>query len=104
MKKYLFILLSLTACSLFSKSETQTGLVKLDHEPTNCEFLYEIKSSFSGYSLESAYDFVEKTIVEENGFGDAYYISGQDIVENPGAVFGPHNTYNLKAKVYKCKK
>lgn len=103
MKKYLFLLaLPLVAC--MQSAKTETGLVKLDKEPTNCEFLYEINSSFSGYSLESAYDFVEKRIVDENGFGDSYYISGQDIVEIPGAIFGPHNTYNLKAKVYNCRK
>ena len=27
----------------------------------------------------------------------------QDIVENVGAIFGPKNTYKIKAKVYNCK-
>ena len=80
-----------------------SGLVKLDYEPTNCEFLYAVKSDFSGYSAQDAYDFVEKRIVEENALGDSYYIEKQDIVENVGAIFGPKNTYKIKAKVYNCK-
>lgn len=91
------------ACSKTTE-EKVTGLNKLNQEPQNCEFLYEINSSFSGYSEQDAYDFIEKRIVEENAFGDSYYIYNQDIVENSGAIFGPQNTYKLKAKVYNCKK
>lgn len=90
------------ACAEFTNSGS--GLVKLDKEPENCEFLYSIKSSFTGYSDKDAYDFIEKRIVEENGFGDSYYIYGQDIEENEDAIFGPKNTYKLHAKVYNCKK
>ena len=80
-----------------------SGLVRANAEPKDCEFLYAIKSDFSGYSEQDAFDFVEKRIVEENGFGDTYYIEKQDIVENIGAIFGPKHTYKIKAKVYNCK-
>ena len=107
MKKIILVCFcgALLSCSLSSNDmEEKTRLVKLNYEPQDCEFLYEIKSDFSGYSEQSAIDFVEKRIVEENGFGDTYYISKQDVVENDGAVFGPKNTYKIKAKVYNCKK
>ena len=104
MKKILsfVILLSLVACTDNKKADN--GLTRLNAVPENCEFLYEIKSQFSGYSEEDAYDFVEKRIVEENAFGDSYYIANEDIVENEGAIFGPKNTYKLRAMVYNCKK
>lgn len=104
MKKIMFICFcgAVAACAQSAKEET--GLVRINQEPTNCEFLYSIKSDFSGYSEQDAFDFVEKRIVEENGFGDTYYIEKQDIVENIGAIFGPKHTYKIKAKVYNCKK
>ncbi|MBO7644841.1 MAG: hypothetical protein J6S57_00885 [Alphaproteobacteria bacterium] len=103
MKNYVFLLiaLSMVGCSAFTKPDN--GITKLDYEPKNCTFLYEIKSNYSGYSEDAAYDFIEKRIVEENAVGDTYYITNQDIVENKGAVFGPQNTYKLKAMVYNCK-
>ena len=97
-----FACLMVVACAKTVKEDN--GLVRLNAKPDNCDFLYEIKSSFSGYSEEAAYDFVEKRIVEENAFGDSYYITEEDIVENEGAIFGPKNTYKLKAMVYDCKK
>lgn len=101
MKK--FILLFAVLCGCAESSKIGNGLDRLDVEPTNCEFLYTIDSSVSTYKLADAYDFLEKRILEEKGFGDSYYVSVQDSVKNPGAVFGPKNTYKLKAKVYKCK-
>ena len=101
MKKIIVICGVLASCAW--SSQEGSGLVKLDYEPTNCEFLYAIKSDFSGYSAQDAYNFVEKRIVEENALGDSYYIEKQDIVENTGAIFGPKNTYKIKAKVYNCK-
>lgn len=96
-------LLAICACA-DTKPQPDNGLVRLNAIPSNCNFLYEIKSSFSGYSEDAALDFVEKRIVEENAFGDSYYIASEDIVENEGAIFGPKNTYKLKAMVYNCKK
>ena len=104
MKKYVLCMLasSTVACSMFVKPEN--GITRLDSEPQNCTFLYEIKSDYSGYSEDEAYDFVEKRIIEENALGDSYYITNKNIVENEGAIFGPQNTYKLKAMVYNCKK
>ena len=98
----LFVIFALVSCSWFAKEE-KTGLIKLDYEPKNCEFLYEIRSDFTGYSEQDAFNFIEKRIVEENALGNTYYITKQDVVENEGAIFGPKNTYKMKAKVYNCK-
>lgn len=102
MKKVFLSLLMLGACA--QSTGAGNGLTRLNSEPKDCEYLYTVDSSVSSYSLESAYDFLEKRILEEKGFGDSYYISGENILENAGAIFGPKNTYKLKAKVYNCKK
>lgn len=103
MKKILYFIFVLVCTSCAWSTKEGYGLVKLDSEPKDCEFLYEIKSDFTGYSEQDAFDFVEKRIVEENAFGDTYYIVKQDVVENEDAIFGSKNTYKLKAKVYSCK-
>lgn len=102
MKKIILACLCVAMASC-AQSKDDFGLIKLTYEPKDCEFLYAIKADFSGYSEQDAFAFVEKRIVEENGFGDAYYIAKQDIVENDGVLFGP-NTYKLKANVYNCQK
>ena len=102
MNKIFLLLLILGACA--QSTGAGNGLTRLTVEPKNCEYLYAIDSSVSTYNLNDAYDFLEKRILEENGFGDSYYISGENILENAGAIFGPKNTYKLKAKVYNCKK
>lgn len=104
MKKIMFFMMILSVTGCMKSEKPDNGLRRLSAIPQNCEFLYEIKSQFSGYSAEDAYDFVEKRIVEENGFGDSYYIANEDILENEGAIFGPKNTYKIKAMVYNCKK
>ena len=104
MKKTILLAMFVAVCACSKSVKPDNGLVRLQAEPKNCEFLYEIKSTFSGYSEEAAQDFIEKRIVEENALGDSYYIANEDIVENEGAIFGPRNTYKLQAKVYNCKK
>ena len=103
MKKLALLLIAVLICGCAQSTKQGNGLVRLNSEPTNCEFLYTIVSSASTYDLSDAYDFLETRILEEKGFGDSYYISMEDSIKNPGAIFGPKNTYKLKAKVYKCK-
>ena len=103
MKKLILLSLVVVMCGCAESSKEGNGLTRLTKEPTNCEFLYTIDSSVATYGLDDAYDFLEKRILEEKGFGDSYYVSLQDSVKNAGAIFGPKNTYKLKAKVYKCK-
>lgn len=103
MRKFAYLILAFMFASCAWSTKEGSGLVKLDSEPNDCEFLYEIKSDFTGYSEQDAFDFVEKRIVEENALGDTYYIAKQDVVENQGAIFGPKHTYKLRAKVYNCK-
>jgi len=102
MKKLMLLSLVFFVSACAESDKIGNGLTRLNTEPANCEFLYTIDSSVSTYNLTDAYDFLEKRILEENSFGDSYYISMQDSVKNPGAIFGPKNTYKLKAKVYKC--
>ncbi len=103
MKKLMLLCLMGLVCGCAESTKEGTGLTRLTAEPTNCEFLYTIDSSVSSYKLADAYEFLETRILEEKGFGDSYYVSMEDSVKNPGAIFGPKNTYKLKAKVYKCK-
>ena len=105
MKKTLLIALGLVAAGCtFTRSSSDTGLVRFDGEPKHCEYLYTIDSSATTYKIENAYEYLEKTILEQGPNGDSYYVETANISENPGAVFGPSNTYQFKAKVYKCKK
>lgn len=94
--------LGLTACATTTNNY---GLTHLYAEPTNCEFLYNLDSSVTTYNLNDAYDYVEKTIVERGGLGNAYYIGQEDVIDNVNrAMFAPEHIYKLKAKVYNCKK
>lgn len=80
------------------------GINRLETRPDNCEFLYTLDSSVTSYKLADAYDYVEKMILEQQMIGDSYYISNENITENIGAVFGPKETFKLKAEVYNCTK
>lgn len=104
MKKTLIIALGLVAGACTTTKDADNGLVRFDGEPKNCEYLYTIDSNATTYKIENAYEYLEKTILEQGPNGDAYYIETANISENPGAVFGPKNTYKFKAKVYNCKK
>ncbi len=104
MKKTLVIALGLAAAACATTKDSDNGLVRFDGEPKNCEYLYTIDSSATTYQIENAYEYLEKTILEQGPNADAYYIETASISENPGAVFGPKNTYKFKAKVYSCKK
>ena len=103
MKKIMFLMfVLLSACA--STTDTGNGLVRLDKEPTNCEYLYLIDSSATTYKLSGAYEYLENTILEQRKIGNSYYIVNQDIKENEDAVFGPKNTFKFKVKVYNCEK
>ena len=103
MKKLICLgaIIALTACA--QSTGEGNGIVKVDQEPKNCEFLYDMNTSVTMYDKEDAYDYLEKNIKEDNKLGDTYYIAREEIVKNEGAIFGPKNTYKLKAKVYSCK-
>ena len=104
MKKVLIFtsVLALAACA--GTTDAGNGLTRLYSEPKNCEYLYTLDSSASTYNVADAYDYLEKSIIEQKGLGDSYYIANEDILENVGAFFGPRKTYKFKAKVYNCKK
>ncbi len=95
-------LIALAACA--QATDAGNGLIRLNGEPTNCEYLYTIDSSATTYNLSGAYDFLEKTILEQKVLGDSYYVVNQNTVENPDAIFGPKNTFKFKVKVYNCQK
>nr|MBQ0091294.1 hypothetical protein [Candidatus Enterousia merdequi] len=104
MKKSLFIISMLVLSACAGTTGAGNGLTRLENEPKNCEFLYTIDSSSSTYDIDDAYDYLEKSILDQNSFGDSYYIEKEKISENVGAVFGPKQTYKFKAKVYACNK
>lgn len=104
MKKYMLLvsLVALSACA--TTTDAGTGLVRLDSEPKNCEYLYTLDSSATNYKLTGAYEYLEKTILEQEKIGDSYYIVKQDITEIPDTFFGPDKTFKFKVKVYDCQK
>jgi hypothetical protein len=104
MKKYMILasLVFLSACA--TTTEAGSGLVKLDTEPKDCEYLYTLDSSATNYKLTGAYEYLEKTILEQEKVGDSYYIVKQDISEIQDAIFGPDKTFKFKVKVYNCQK
>lgn len=104
MKKILTLssLIVLAACA--TSTDAGSGLVRLDSEPKNCEFLYTLDSTVTNYKLSDAYEYLEKTILEQEKIGDSYYIVKQDITEKTDTFFGPDKTFKFKVKVYSCQK
>jgi hypothetical protein len=105
MKKSLILISVLGLCACMRTTDLGNGLTRLKSEPRNCEFLYTLDSSVTTYSIEEAYAYVEKTIVDQQSWkGDSYYVVNEEVVDNKGAVFGPDHVYKFKVKVYKCDK
>jgi hypothetical protein len=100
-KSLIFVSLLLVACG--GTTNIDNGLIRLNTEPTNCEYLYTMDSSSSTYNISDAYDYLEKSILEQNANANTYYIDKETALENVGAIFGPKQTYKFKAKVYNCK-
>lgn len=95
--------IGLAACA--TTTDAGNGLTRLENEPKNCEFLYDLDSSVTTYKLTDAYDYIEKSILERNGLGDSYYIAQETVVDNVDrALFAPEHTYKFKVKVYNCNK
>ena len=105
MKKLLLFcsVIGLCACAN-TTPEVNNGITRLNQEPKDCKYLYNVDTTMTSYKITDAYDFLEKRIIEQDGLGDSYYVSTEDILENEEAIFGPKHTFKLKAKVYNCKK
>lgn len=102
-KTMLFIsVIALYACA--TTTSEPTGITRLKQEPKNCEYLYNVDTTMTSYNINDAYEFLEKRIIEQDNIGDSYYISGEDVLDNTEAIFGPKHTFKLKAKVYNCNK
>ena len=104
MKKYISVISLIALSSCATSTDAGNGLTRLTTEPKNCEYLYTLDSSATNYKLEGAYEYLEKTILEQEKIGDSYYIVKHDITEIPDAIFGPKNTFKFKVKVYNCQK
>jgi len=102
MKKLLCLCLVLTACA--ATTGAGNGFNRLKSEPKDCQFLYTINSNATTYDIDDAYEYLEKSIIDQDKQGDSYYIVKEDIVSNPSAIFGPKQTYKFKAKIYNCSK
>ena len=104
MKKSTAFILGIILAGCAASTGPGNGLTRLQYEPKNCEYLYALDSSVTTYKISDAYDYVEKSILEQKKTGDSYYVSNESVLENPGAIFGPKNTYKFKVKVYNCNK
>lgn len=104
MKKLIALISLGTLCACAVATDAGNGLTRLDAEPKNCEYLYTLDSSATTYKLTGAYEYLEKSILEQQKIGDSYYIVNQNIFENEDAIFGPKNTFKFKVKVYNCNK
>ena len=102
--KKIFILSAICLASCYGTTDSGTGLVRLNAEPKNCEFLYTLNTTVLNYKIDDAYEFMEKRIMEQHVVGDSYYIVNQEVSKDEDVLFGPDNTYKFKTKVYKCKK
>ena len=103
MKKSIVLMSLIGLCACATTQNSGNGLTRLTEEPKNCEFLYNLDSSVTTYKLSGAYDYVEKSILENKSLiGDSYYIVNEDLIDNVGAIFGPEHTYKFKVKVYDC--
>ncbi len=103
MKKSLVLMSLIGLCACATTQNAGNGLTRLTEEPKNCEFLYTLDSSVTTYKLSGAYDYIEKSILENTSLiGDSYYIVNEDVIDNVGAIFGPEHTYKFKVKVYDC--
>ena len=104
MKKIVCFMSVLGLCACATTEKVSNGITRLETEPTDCEFLYNLDSSVTTYKLSDAYDYVEKSILEQRSLGDSYYVANQNILDNVGAIFGPEHTYKFRIKVYNCNK
>ena len=104
MKKTITLLSLVGLCACATTDKTPSGLTRLETEPKDCEFLYNLDSSVTTYKLSDAYEFIEKTILEQKSLGDSYYIANENVLDNVGAIFGPEHTYKFRIKVYNCNK
>ena len=104
MKKIISLLSLIILAACATDTDTGTGLNRLKTEPTNCEHLYTMDTSATSYKIDGAYEYLEKSILEQRKLGDSYYIVSQSTKKNEDAIFGPKNTFKFKVKVYKCEK
>ena len=102
MKKTITLISLIGLCACATTTGAGNGITRLNTEPQNCEFLYNLDSNVTTYKISDAYDYVEKSILEQETVGDSYYISDENITDNAGAVFGPKHKYKFKVKVYNC--
>ena len=102
MKKTTLLCSLIALCACATTTDSGNGLLRLKSQPDDCQYLYAINTSVSTYKMIDAYDFLEKRILDHKELGDAYFVESEEVEKNEDAVFGPRNTYKLKAKVYKC--
>jgi len=104
MKKTVLFCGCLVIAACATSTNAGNGLTRLENEPKNCEYLYALDSSVTTYKLADAYDYVEKSILEQKSLGDSYLVVNESVLDNAGAIFGPDHTYKFKVKVYNCNK
>lgn len=106
MKKYLSLLvvaIAVVGCGGYIKNENGSENIKqLTQEPKDCLFLYKMETTVSAYKQDDARRYLENSIASQSRPGNAYLITDKRTKENPGAVFGPDESFIYTAKVYEC--
>ncbi len=100
MKKVLLLTLLLASCA--GNNIENKSFYVLENEPQNCEYLYTLNTTAKVYDMNEAKKYLESALNDQDKIGDSYLIVETQTLENPGAVFGPKNTYKFKVKVFNC--
>lgn len=101
MKSKLCLLPMFALCACATSTDSGNGLNRLYKEPKNCEYLYTLDSNVTMYKIANAYDYIEKTILDQKIIGDSYYVVNEDV--NKESFLEPDN-FKFKVKVYNCNK
>ena len=83
-------------------STQAASLQKLESEPKNCVLVHTITTEHALYNPSDADAFMRNRVAESSGRGNAFYIVDQSVRRNPGAVFGPVETFVATVRVYDC--
>ncbi|MCL2737262.1 MAG: hypothetical protein FWE17_00145 [Alphaproteobacteria bacterium] len=95
--------LLLSACGgMIRPEQGSKALVRFNEEPTGCTFVYRLEVDVSAYAQRDAEQFLRNRIIAQQRQGNAFRITAQSSRPNPGAIFGPKNSFILDANIYDC--
>jgi hypothetical protein len=101
MKKLLILSFALCACN--NTIDIKSGadkLTRLNAEPTNCIYLYQLETDANFYSESDAIKYVENRIASAEG--NTYWFKSKEKKQNKWKPFAPEYFYQIVALVYNC--